>query len=337
MIVRSKAPVRVSFAGGGTDVSPYCEEHGGCVVSASINTYAWCTLELRRDKKIFMQDTYSELMKFKSFRFLKYGTELDLLIAVVKNMWTPEKGINLFLRNDVLPRSGLGSSATAFVSLIGLFNHLKREHKMTDYEVAELAYRLEREELKNKGGRQDQYAAVFGGVNYIEFKGDDFVRVNPLRIKKDYILELEKNLLLVYAMDRSVSGDIITDQTKSYMEHKKTVVEALNRSKELAVEVNYALRKGDFEYFGKLLHEGWEAKKKFSPLMTNKYLDSIYQLARKKGALGGKITGAGGGGHMFFYCESNKEQVVARRLEEAGARVVPFTFDLEGLQTWEVV
>ncbi|MFH1402727.1 MAG: GHMP kinase [Candidatus Altiarchaeota archaeon] len=337
MIIRSRAPVRISFAGGGTDVSPYCDEHGGAVVSASINKYAWGSLSLRHDKKIFIQDTYSDLMKFSSYRSLKYGTELDLLIAVVKKLWSSrEKGLNMFLRGDIPPRSGLGSSASAFVSLIGLFNYLKHEKKMTDYEVAELAFQLEREELNNKGGRQDQYVSVFGGINYIEFKGDDFVRVNPLKLKKDHLLELEKNLLLVYAMDRSVSGDIITDQTKSYMQKKKNVVEALHSSKALALEVNYALRKGDFEKFGRLLHEGWDVKKKFSPMMTNRYIDSIYQLARKHGAMGGKITGAGGGGHMFFYCEPNKEQVVARKLEEAGAKVVPFTFDLEGLQTWEV-
>ncbi len=336
MIIRSRAPVRISFAGGGTDVSPYTEEHNGCVISASINKYAWGTLQLRKDKKIFIQDSYSKLYKYDSYKSMKYGTELDLLIAVIKSMTNGEIGLNMFLRGDVLPRSGLGSSASAFVALIALFNHLKKEKRLNDYEVAELAYHLEREELENKGGRQDQYAAVFGGLNFIEFKGGDFVRVNPLRLKKDIILELEKSVLLVYAMDRSVSGDIITDQTKSYLERKKNVVNALNKAKDLAKEANYALRKGDLEEFGNLLHKGWQVKKKFSSMMSNSYIDKIYDLARKHGALGGKITGAGGGGHMFFYCEPNKEQNVAKKLEEAGARVVPFSFDLEGLQTWEV-
>jgi len=335
MDIRSRAPVRLSFAGGGTDVSPYCEEHGGCVVSATLSKYAWGSLSLRRDKSILLDDIRFGSLKLNSLRDIRYDGNLDLLKAVL-NHFKPESGVGLFLRNDVQPRSGLGSSASAFLSIIGLFNHLKGEMKLTDYEIAELAYDLERNELGNRGGRQDQYASVFGGLNYIEFKGDDFVRVNPIRIKKDYILELEKNLILVYAMDRSVSGDVIDDQTKSYVKNKRDVVEALHQSKALAMEVNYALRKGDFNRFGELLHEGWEAKKKFSPLISNSHIDRLYEIARKNGAMGGKITGAGGGGHMFFYCEPNKEDHVAQKLSEAGARVVNFSFDFEGLQSWEI-
>lgn len=328
--------MRISFAGGGTDVSPYTEEHGGCVVSATINKYAWSSLELLDESQICLKDSHTETIKYDSVDDLEYGSPIDLLYAVVKSMHSGGEGLNLVLRGDVPPRSGLGSSAAAFVSVIGAFNHMRRESRMTDYEIAELAYKLEREELGNKGGRQDQYTSVFGGINFIEFMGDDFVRVNPLRIKRDYLLELEKNLILAYVMERSTSGDIITDQVKSYVKGKKGVVDALHSVKGLAEETHRALRKGDLYRFGRLLHEGWVEKKKFTPLMTNDYIDKIYDVARRHGALGGKISGAGGGGHMIFYCESGREEDVARKLTEAGVMVRSFSFDMQGLATWEV-
>ncbi len=327
--------MRISFAGGGTDVSPYTEEHGGCVVSATINKYAWASLEMRDDGKVWLKDSHGGPVTFDSVGKIKYGGPMDLLSAVVKEMHSNGKGVKLTLRGDIPPRSGLGSSASAFVSLIGVFNFLRRENRMTDYEIAELAFKLEREELGNKGGRQDQYASVFGGLNFIEFRGDDFVRVNTLRLRKNSLLELEKNLLLVHVMDRSQSGDIITDQVKSYVDGEKKVVEALHKVKALTEETNSALRKGDLNRFGELLHEGWVEKKKFSPLMSNEYIDKVYAAARKNGALGGKISGAGGGGHMILYCESGKEEAVADQVREMGAHVRSFSFDMEGLQTWE--
>ena len=261
---------------------------------------------------------------------------MDLLASVVKKMHRGAQGVDLRLRGDVPPRSGLGSSASAFVALIGIFNYILRETRMTDYEIAEMAYKLEREELGNKGGRQDQYAAVFGGLNFIEFRGNDFVRVNPVRMKRDHLLELEKNLILVHVMERKRSGDIISDQVKSYVSGKREVVEALHAVKALAEETHRALRKGDLNRFGELLHEGWVQKKKFSPMITNRRLDRIYSLALKNGAIGGKINGAGGGGHMIFYCESGREEDVMRALTGAGAYVRSFSFDMQGLQTWEV-
>jgi len=336
MVVHSRAPVRVSFAGGGTDVSPFTEEHGGAVVSAAINKYAWGSLQTRVDSKITLVDSHFKPVTFKSKEDIRYGTKMDLLASVVKKMHRGAQGVDLRLRGDVPPRSGLGSSASAFVALIGIFNYILRETRMTDYEIAEMAYKLEREELGNKGGRQDQYAAVFGGLNFIEFRGNDFVRVNPVRMKRDHLLELEKNLILVHVMERKRSGDIISDQVKSYVSGKREVVEALHAVKALAEETHRALRKGDLNRFGELLHEGWVQKKKFSPMITNRRLDRIYSLALKNGAIGGKINGAGGGGHMIFYCESGREEDVMRALTGAGAYVRSFSFDMQGLQTWEV-
>ncbi|VVB50997.1 Mevalonate kinase [uncultured archaeon] len=336
MIIRSRAPVRISFAGGGTDVSPFTEEHGGCVVNVTINKYAWGTLSFRPDAGVSLRsDDYNAEIKYKRLKDLRYDGNLDLLKAVTKH-FKPINGVNLYLRSDVPPRSGLGSSASAFVAAIGLFNHALSDRRITNYEIAELAFKLEREELHNLGGRQDQYAAVFGGLNYMEFKGNDFVRINPLRIRRDNLLELEKNIVLVHAQEREKSGDIIANQTKSYVRRDRDVVDALEETKALAQEVKQALVRGDFNYFGELLHQGWLTKKKFSPLMTTPFIDKLYKAARENGAIGGKITGAGGGGHMFFYCEPNTEHKVEAALAKAGAKPVKFSFDMHGLETWEV-
>lgn len=343
MIVRSRSPVRISFGGGGTDVPPYCDEKGGCVVSAAINKYSYATLESRNDQEIHIESwNFLKKLKFGSIDEIEYNNELDLLKAAIKKMNTTRMGLNIFLRSEVPPKSGLGSSAAAFVALIGLFNHIKAE-RMTPYEIAEIAHEIERKELKIAGGKQDQYASVFGGLNFIEF-GSGWVRVSPLGIKKDHLLELEKNLILVHVGERPttdvvrnyITGDIITDQVKSVVEKKETVIEALDKTKEIALEMKKSLLTGDLMKFGDLLHEAWEQKKKFSPMITNRRINDLYDLARRNGALGGKLTGAGGGGFMLFFCESNTEQIVSNELEKAGAKPVNFVFDFDGLQTWEV-
>jgi D-glycero-alpha-D-manno-heptose-7-phosphate kinase len=334
MIIRSRSPVRISFAGGGTDLPPYCHEKGGAVVSATLNKYAYSTLESRQDREIHIESV--DFLKSLSFRHvseISYNNDLDVLKAVIKQLNTTGRGANIWVRSDVPIRSGLGSSAAAFASLIGLFNHMRAEKSMTKYEIAELAYQLERNELKIGGGYQDQYATVFGGINFIEIN-DKGVRVNPLRMRKDHVLELEKHLVLVYTKDRAVGGDIIEEEKKGYRE-KKDVADALDKTKELAYEVRYALMKGDFLRFGEILHEAWESKKKHSSLVSNPHINDIYSLAVKNGALGGKISGAGAGGFMFFYCEPNKEHKVISALQEHGLHPLSFTFDFEGLQTWE--
>jgi len=335
MIIRAKSPMRVSFAGGGTDVSPFCEDYGGSVVNVTLNKYAWATLKTNTPRGVeLVSDDFRQRFMFNSVNDMKYDGNLDLIKSVISKFNDMDSNFSIFLRSDVPPRSGLGSSASAFVSVIGLFNHLKKHERISDYEIAELAFKLEREELRNAGGRQDQYATVFGGLNQIEFKGSDFVRVNPLRLKKHHLLELEKHMVLVNLGKRKDSGDIIKDQVNRYKKGKTE--DALLHAKDLAEETKSSLLSGDFNRFGKLIHEAWETKKKYSPMISNKRIDEIYDLARKHGALGGKISGAGGGGHAMFYCEPNKEQIVARKLTKAGVKVINFSFDFEGLQTWEV-
>jgi len=337
MIIRSRAPTRISFAGGGTDVPPYCDEKGGCVISAAINRYAYSTLETRNDQEIHIESgDFLKRLKFTKMDDITYNNELDVLKAAVKRMSLEGEGLNLFMKTNVPPGSGLGGSASAFVSLIGLFDHLKGK-KMTNYEIANLAHKLEREELKILGGKQDQYAASFGGINFIEFK-DGHVIVNPLKIKDETKFELEKHLLLAYTGDRDVSnsGDIISDQTKSVANNESNVLEAHDKYKELALEVRDVLKSGDLNTFGNLIHKAWEIKKSFSGKITNKRINDLYDFARKNGAIGGKISGAGGGGFMMFFCEPNKEHNLTMKLEEKGFRTMPFAFDFDGLQTWEV-
>lgn len=336
MIIRSRAPVRISFGGGGTDVSPYTEEYGGCALNAAIRRYAWATLELRRDSKICL-DSYdlNDKIECSNKNELIYDGRLDLLKAVIHSYPNVTSGFNLFLRSDFPPRSGLGGSASAFVAVIGVFNYLLREYRQSSYEIAETAYHLEREVLKIKGGRQDQYVAVFGGINLIEFKGNDFVRVNTLRLPENYLLELEKHLVLVQLPDeRGRSDNIIIDQTKRAKKKGSASLLALHKTKEIAHKMKRALLCGKFDVFGDYLDQAWHEKKQFSPYITNKTIDRLYDIAKKAGAIGGKITGAGGGGHMLFFCKSNKEQLVINELVKAGAKSVDLQFDTQGLQTW---
>lgn len=336
MIIRSKAPLRVSFAGGGTDVSPYMEERGGIVLSATIDKYAYSSMRLRDDHQIAVQSLdYDIVAKYQLEDGLNYDGELDLVKAVILNMnGVSEQGLDFFMHCDAPPGSGLGSSSAMLVALIGLFKQWKRL-PLTNYEIAELAYRIERQDLAIQGGMQDQYAAVFGGFNFIEF-GRSAVVVNPLRIDQDIINELEYCLLLCYTGCTRLSGNIITTQRSAYINRDAQVLKAMDEMKRLAVEMKNALLQGRLRDFGSLLHEEWEYKKQMAKQITNAAIDELYEAARAHGALGGKISGAGGGGYLFFYCEFDRKHMVAEALEKLGAQVVEFAFDHSGLQTWEV-
>ncbi len=336
MIIRSRAPVRLSFAGGGTDLSPFTENSGGCVLSTTINKYVYGTLIPRYDENIsLMSADYKKSAVFYDLNGIEFTGDLDLMKAVIRLM-KPNHGFELFLRGDIPPNTGVGGSGAVGVALVGLFNHLK-EKKMNKYEIAETAYKAEIEELKHITGRQDAYAASFGGFNFIEFKGNDFVRVNPVRIKEDYLLELEKHLILAYIGTRGESGKVqklLVEQKEGYKEEEK--IRVLESKKELVHEMKMVLERGDVEGFGELLEKEWEWKKKLHPEMTNTRVDEIRDLALKNGAISGKTTGAGIGGHMLFYCKPNKEHIVVEALEKAGIRVVDFSFDNTGLKTWEI-
>lgn len=335
MIIRGRAPVRLGLGGGGTDVSPYTEDYGGAVLNATINKYCWASLSFRKDSKVHLHSyDYNKTISFDSVHDIVPDGELSLMKAVIEDIYTGKKGLNMFLRSDVPPRSGLGGSATAFVAALGVFNHLKGARRLNIYEIAEKAFDLERNKLKIPGGRQDQYCATFGGFNFMEFKGKDFVRVAPLKLKRDIVLELEKNLILCRAPPREKTDDVLADQKKNVESGKS--LESMHKTKETAFAMKRALLNEDLTEFGKLLHTAWEEKKKFSSLISNKKIDAIYKAALSKGAIGGKITGAGGGGHMLFYCKPDTEIEVKKALIEQGATPTNYSFDFNGLETWEV-
>jgi len=336
MLIRAKAPLRISFAGGGTDVSPFPEKEGGCVLNSTINRYAWGTLRVRTDQQIHIESVdYGLSMSYAEAAEMSYDGKLDLVKAAIRKLAGQDsQGFDLFLHSDVPPGSGLGSSSSLMVALVGLLKEF-RSMPLTDYEAADLAYIIERKDLGIKGGLQDQYAATFGGFNFLEFNGQRVI-ANPLRINQDVINELEHNLLLCYTGHTRVSDSIIDDQMARYSRGELSTLEGLQQQKQLAVEMKNALLQRRLTDFGTLLHTAWESKKKFSPKISNSKIDELYIEARKEGALGGKISGAGGGGYMLFYCPFERKHRVAESLQRMGAIITEFAFETRGLQTWRV-
>ena len=333
MIIRSKAPLRISFGGGGTDVPPYPEERGGAVLSVTINKYAYGTLIPTGEKGVSVESLdYDMIANYNTPEDMMYNGELDLVKAALRHQGIND-GVKLFLHSDAPPGSGLGSSSTMCVALVGLLNEWKKI-PMTDYEVAKTAYLIERKELGIPGGMQDQYAATFGGFNFIEFEKDRVI-VNPLRIKRDILNELEYNLLLCFTGTTRGSANIIDEQVDGFIKKKGNVADSLDETKRIAFEMKKALLTADLRSFGDLLHTAWELKKNFSSKITSPYINAMYETGRKHGALGGKILGAGGGGYLLLYCPFEKKHIIAKELEKVGGQLVGFGFENKGLQIWE--
>jgi D-glycero-alpha-D-manno-heptose-7-phosphate kinase len=333
---RAKAPLRISFAGGGTDVPPFCNREGGCVLNATINRYAYGALRPRPDRSVKIESVdFGLSLNYKLGRIPPYDGKLDLVKAALQKLaGKGSTGCDLFLHSDAPPGSGLGSSSTIMVTLVGLLREFLNL-PLTDYEVAHLAYTIERKDLGIDGGLQDQYAATFGGVNFIEFHADQVI-VNPLRISQDIVNELEHNLLLCYTGSTRQSDRIIEDQTRRYTKGEGATVGGLRQQKDLAIRMKNCLLQRQLRKFGELLDEAWQSKKRLSPKITTPQIDELYAEARRLGALGGKITGAGGGGYMLLYCLFERKHKVAERLKQMGGQVAEFAFEFHGLQTWGV-
>jgi D-glycero-alpha-D-manno-heptose-7-phosphate kinase len=336
MRIRAKAPLRVSFAGGGTDVPPYPEREGGCVLNATIDNFAWGSLRPRQDGKIRIESVDLGIsIDYTTESNMALDGELDIVKAVIHRMGAMNsRGFDIFLHSDAPPGSGLGSSSALIVALVGLIKEFKNI-SLTQYEIAELAYRIEREDLAIQGGHQDQYAASFGGFNFIEFHGTGVV-VTPLRISSESLNELEHNLLLCYTGQTRRSDRIIQDQTHRLETGNTDTLSALRLQKQLAIDMKNALLRHDLNDFGDLLHSAWEAKKRMSTKISNPMIDELYAEAMKNGALGGKITGAGGGGFILFYCQFENRHKVATALKRMGAQPAEFAFEQQGMQTWRV-
>jgi D-glycero-alpha-D-manno-heptose-7-phosphate kinase len=315
-------------------VSPYPEEHGGCVLSATINHYAYASLRPRRDPRLTLASLdYDVVAKYEHARRVKFDGQLDLLKAAVRALKV-RRGADLWTHSDAPPGSGLGASSTLMVALLAVLREwLKLD--LSPYELAELAYRVERVDLQLAGGRQDQYAASFGGFNYIEF-GKDGTVVTPLRLRRDTLEELEYRSLLCYVGQTRQSATIIDRQTRGYRAGRKSTVTALHALKLQTAEMKRALLLGHVDGFGELLHEAWLHKKKLAEGISTPHIDKLYTLARKEGALGGKMTGAGGGGYFLFLTRFDRRHRVAAALERLGGQVVPFQFEARGVQSWPV-
>ena len=330
VISKSKSPLRISFAGGGTDLTTYFYLEEGVVLNATINKFCHCILEKRTDEKIIiLSNDLNKKLTCESLKNLEYDGHLDLIISVIKIL-KPDYGFNLTTYSVVAPGTGLGGSAVLVSSIIGAFNNF-RENKYTDYEIAELAFHAERVCLNISGGWQDQYATVFGGFNYIEFKGSENI-VNTLRISDDIKNELEDSLIL-YNTGISRNSNAIHIDQKKQMNNKKQKLYA-NKAKLMAHEMKSRILKGKLDDFGELLHEAWEIKKHFSKNITNKKLDKIYDFAIKNGALGGKLLGAGNGGYFIFYVPTFKKIEFIKNMTKKGFDLETFTFDNHGLRSW---
>ena len=339
MIYRSKAPLRIGLAGGGTDVSPYSDLYGGAILNATLSLYANATIEPLNENIIIMEAIdRNEEQRFEWSDQLPIDGKLDLLKRVYnriqKDYGIKQQGFRLSTYVDAPAGSGLGTSSTLVVAIIGAFTEMLRL-PLGEYDMAHYAYEIERKDLNLAGGKQDQYAATFGGVNYMEFYGDKVI-VNPLRIKQQYLFELENNLLLYYTSTSRESANIITKQSKNVTDKKDSSIEAMHQLKEQARLMKEALLRGKLNEIGEILDFGFQQKRLMAEGISNPVIEEIYESAKKAGATGGKISGAGGGGFMIFYCPVNTKYNVIKSLEKFGGRYRRYKFTEHGLTTWTI-
>jgi D-glycero-alpha-D-manno-heptose-7-phosphate kinase len=340
MIVRSKAPLRLGLAGGGSDVSPYCDIYGGLVLNATINLYAYCTIEETDDNSITICSYDACVnMRYPLSKELTIDGEASLIKGVynrvVKNFNLQPQSFKITTYNDAPAGSGLGTSSTMVVCILKAFTEWKGL-PLGDYEIAKLAYEIERKDLMLSGGKQDQYAASFGGFNYIEFMKNDIAIVNPLKIKRWIIDELEASMLLYFTGRSRSSAAIIDEQKKNTERGKSDAIEAMHRIKQSAVDTKLALLKGDINAFANILHEAWENKKRMASHITNPVIQEAMDTAMQAGAKAGKVSGAGGGGFIMFVVEPTHKKAVEAALSSLGGFVMPFSLSDGGEHGWKI-
>lgn len=338
MIYRSKAPLRIGLAGGGTDVSPYSDQFGGAILNATISLFAYANIELTSEKKIILEAAdRNEKQEFEFSRELPVDGRLDLLKGVYnrvqKDYGGIDHGFKLTTFVDAPAGSGLGTSSTLTVAILGAFAEW-RKLALGDYDIAHYAYNIERNDLLLAGGKQDQYAATFGGFNFMEFYAGDKVIVNPLRIKPEYLNELENNLVLFFTETSRESAVIINEQVKNVNEKKEESIQAMHRLKEQARMMKEAILKGELNALGDILDFGFQQKRRMAHNISNPAIEEIYQAAKQAGATGGKISGAGGGGFMIFYCPGNNRFKVIETLKQFGGKIRNYSFTKYGLASW---
>jgi D-glycero-alpha-D-manno-heptose-7-phosphate kinase len=330
LIVRS--PVRISFAGGGTDLPSYYERFGGAVLSAAINKHFYTVLEKRGDGKV--QIISADLRTVETWQDIARmdirGNALEIPLAVLKEFGC-DVSVNLFLASEIPPGTGLGSSASVCVNLtkmLAAYSHIS----LSKYELAERAFHVARNVLGRPVGKQDEYASAFGGLNFISFHPDGTTHVEPLNLEPDLVRELQSSLLLFFTGASHHSWTILQEQEESTRKTDSGTVEYLHEIRKLAEPMKAALLAGELRQFGLLLHEGWEIKKRLSSKISTGQINEMYEAALRNGAVGGKITGAGGGGFLLLFCQRGYQQNVRESLVALGAREMGFEFDFQGAQ-----
>ena len=333
IFAQSRAPVRISFGGGGSDLTHYFDKQQGAVINTAISIYSHATLKIRKDKKIFISsgDLKKTLTADSLEDALNQKGPFGLILSVIK-LINPDFGFDLFIYSDFPMKSGLGGSATLAATILGCFNQFRID-PWDQYEMAELAFQAERLDLGIAGGWQDQYASEFGGFNFLEFKKDQNI-VHPLRIPKETLLQLEESLVLCNTGTIHESGDIHSDQ-KNEMQNNE-VSKLVKSNVELCYKIRNQLLKGQLKDFGLSLNEAWQTKRKLSSKISSPTLDQIYDNAIKNGAVGGKLLGAGGGGFFLFYVDAEKRTSLIEHLLSSGLTPTNFRFESEGLQGWKV-
>jgi len=339
-IIWSRAPLRLGLAGGGTDVAPYSDIHGGRVLNSTINLYAYASIEPRKDDKVSFESFDLGLKEeYSNSEILEAKGELALLKGVYNRILnkysSPPLSFKLSTFVDAPPGSGLGTSSTLVVAILGAFVDWLGL-PLGEYEIANESYEIERLDLKMSGGKQDQYAATFGGFNFMEFSDNDKVIVNPLRIRQETINTLEISLMLYHIGTSRLSSKIIDSMKKNVDSNNKDSLEALHLVKKHAIMMKESILTSNLENFSKIMNEGWKSKKKVAQGITNSRIDTIYNSAIDAGASAGRISGAGGGGFMLFYCEPKKRYEVIKKLSEFGGQIRGYNFVKTGLITWRI-
>ena len=341
MIIRARAPLRLGLAGGGTDVAPYCDIHGGYVLNATIDRYAYAVIKTLDEPFVRLVATDQQMEKVKALSEpLVLNGKLDLHKAVYNEMiqrYNNGKTIPLELSTlcDAPVGSGLGSSSTLVVVMIRAFVELLNL-PLDDYTIAHLAFKIERVNCGLQGGRQDQYSATFGGFNFMEFYADERAVINPLRIKNWIICELEASLVLFYTGVSRESAKIIADQSSNVRSGSADALEAMHGIKREALVMKECLLRGDFEGIVESMRQGWESKKRSAKTVSNPHIEEIYDAAISAGALAGKVSGAGGGGFMMFFVPPEKRMEVIRTLGRYEGQVSNCHFTKHGTQAWRV-
>lgn len=339
MLVRSKAPLRLGLAGGGTDVSPYSDTYGGCVLNATLDMYAHTTIEPHTEQSVeFLAKDLQQSWIGSSRAPVIVGGELKLHKAIHARVVKDFLGgqplpVRVTTYSDAPPGSGLGTSSTMVVSILAAYQeYLKLP--LGDYDLAHLAFDIERNDCKLSGGKQDQYAATFGGVNFMEFSSVDKVIINPLRIREPILNELHARLLLYYTGQSRESAKIIDEQIASVKSESTVSVDSMHELKRIAYEMKELLLKNDLDGVTRLFRESWIAKKRMAKSISNSTIDGAAELAMGAGAQAVKVSGAGGGGFMMIFVDPAQKLDVQRSLAESEGHFVKFNFTHQGVQSW---